>query len=288
MSAGDGGAGAAPPKTVLVTGASSGIGEAVARAWGRRGDTVVLAGRDEAGLARAAREVEAAGGRAVVKRADVTREEDRVALVETARAAGATGATGATGGGATAGGGIDVLVNNAGRGFYGSVARIDPRELEALFALNVVAPLRLAQLALDPLTRTGGTIVMMSSVAGVVASPRMGAYAASKFALEALAMSLRAELVGTGVRVLVVRPGPVDTPFRARSVTTDGRAGVRPRGAAVQSPDEVAEQIARAVEAERAVLETTGFVRMASAAARHAPAAMRWISALMASRAGRD
>jgi short-subunit dehydrogenase len=285
MSAGDGGAGAAPPKTVLVTGASSGIGEAVARAWGRRGDTVVLAGRDEAGLARAEREVEAAGGRAVVKRADVTREEDRVALVETARAAGATGATG---GGATAGGGIDVLVNNAGRGFYGSVARIDPRELEALFALNVVAPLRLAQLALDPLTRTGGTIVMMSSVAGVVASPRMGAYAASKFALEALAMSLRAELVGTGVRVLVVRPGPVDTPFRARSVTTDGRAGVRPPGAAVQSPDDVAEQIARAVEQGRAVLETTGFVRMASAAARHAPAAMRWISALMASRAGRD
>ena len=136
---------------------------------------------------------------------------------------------------AKAEGGVDVLVNNAGRGYYGSAANIAVRDLEALLALNVVAPLRLAQLALDPLTRTGGTIVMISSVAGVVASPRMGAYAASKFALEALSMSLRAELVGTGVRVVVVRPGPVDTPFRAHSVTTDGRAGVRPPGAEVQT-----------------------------------------------------
>ena len=179
-----------------------------------------------------------------------------------------------------------MLVNNAGRGFYGSVARIEPRQLEELFALNVVAPLRLAQLALDPLTRSGGTIVMMSSVAGVVSSPRLGAYAASKFALEALSIALRAELGGTGVRVLVVRPGPVDTPFREHSVTTDGRAGVRPRGAAVQSADDVAAQVVDAVEAGRSVLETTAFVRVASAAARHLPGAMRWIGALMAARHG--
>ena len=152
----------------------------------------------------------------------------------------------------------------------------------------MVAPLRLAQLALDPLTRCGGTIVMMSSVAGVVSSPRLGAYAASKFALEALSMSLRAELVGTGVRVLVVRPGPVDTPFREHAVTTDGRAGVRPTGAAVQSPDDVADQIVDAVDRGRSVLETTPFVRVASAAARIAPGAMRWISALMAARGGHE
>ncbi|HEY3818581.1 MAG TPA: SDR family NAD(P)-dependent oxidoreductase [Polyangiaceae bacterium] len=257
--------------TIVVTGASGGIGEAMARAWGRRGATVVLSARDEEGLARSAREVEAAGGRAFVQRADVTREEDRVALVERARAE--TGR-------------LDVLVNNAGRGFYGSVANIDVAELEALFAVNVVAPLRLAQLALDPLTRCGGTIVMMSSVAGVVSSPRMGAYAASKFALEALSIALRAELVGTGVRVLVVRPGPVDTPFREHAVTTDGRAGVRLSSAGVQTPDDVADQVIAAVGSGRAVVETTRFVRIASAAARHAPGAMRWISALMAARGG--
>jgi short-subunit dehydrogenase len=257
--------------TVVVTGASGGIGEAIARAWGRRGATVVVSARDEAGLERTARQVEAAGGRPIVQRADVTIEEDRVRLIERARETGR----------------IDVLVNNAGRGYYGSAANIAVRDLEALLALNVVAPLRLAQLALDPLTRTGGTIVMISSVVGVVASPRMGAYAASKFALEALSMSLRAELGGTGVKVLVVRPGPVDTPFREHSWTTDGQAGVRLRRAEVQTADDVADQVLRGVDRGSAVVETTRFVQLASAAARIAPGAMRWISAAMAGRTGR-
>jgi short-subunit dehydrogenase len=197
---------------------------------------------------------------------DVTREDDRLRLIERAR---------------SEAGRIDVLVNNAGRGYYGGLAAVDVRELEALFAVNVVAPLRLLQLALDPLTRAGGTLVMVSSVAGVAALPRMGAYAASKFALEAIATVLRAELVGTGVRVLVVRPGPVDTPFRSRSLTTDGSAGVRPRGMAVQAPDEVAEQTVRAVMAGRSVVETTPFVRAASVVARVTPAVMGWIGTAM-------
>jgi short-subunit dehydrogenase len=221
-------------QAVVVTGASSGIGEALARAWARRGATLVLSARDEVGLARVARAVEAAGGRAIGVPADLTREQDRVQLVERARAEA---------------GKIDVLVNNAGRGYYGSVARIGPHDLEALFALNVVAPLHLAQLA-----------------------------------LEAISMSLRAELAGTGVRVIVVRPGPVDTGFREHAVVTDGRAGVRPRGADAQSPDEVADQTLRAVDRGQSVLETTAFVRLASAAARIAPGAMRWVTAAMAAR----
>lgn len=257
--------------TVVVTGASAGIGQSVARGWAARGATVVLSARDEEALGHVAREVERAGGRAIVQPGDVTREEDRARLVEVARATGR----------------LDVLVNNAGRGYYGSIAQIDPQELQVLFALNVVAPLRLAQLALDPLTRCGGTIVMMSSVAGVVAAARLGAYAATKFALEAIAMSLRAELSGTGVRVVVVRPGPVDTGFRRNAVTTDGLAGVRPYGASVQTSDEVASQVLRAVDQGRSVVETTAFVRVASAAARMAPGAMRWIGAAMGSRGPR-
>jgi short-subunit dehydrogenase len=255
-------------RTVVITGASAGIGQCLARAWGKRGATVVLSARDEEALQRVAGEVTRAGGRAVVQRADVTVEADRVKLVEVARATGR----------------IDVLVNNAGRGHYGSIMQVSPDDLQALFALNVVAPLRLAQLALDPLTRCGGTVVVMSSVAGVVAAPRLGAYAATKFALEALSMALRAELGGTGVRVCVVRPGPVDTGFRVNAVTTDGSAGVRPPGASVQTPDDVADQVVEAVDLGRPVVETTAFVRLASAAARMAPAAMRWIGAAMGSR----
>jgi short-subunit dehydrogenase len=200
-------------------------------------------------------------------RGDVTREADRVRLVELARER--TGR-------------LDVLVNNAGRGYYGSTAQIDAGELEALFALNVVAPLRLAQLAIDPLTRTSGAIVMMSSVAGVIAAPRMGAYAATKFALEAIAMTLRAELAGSGVRVVVVRPGPVDTPFRANAIATDGVAGVRPPGSQVQTPDEIAALTIRAVERGVPIVETSAFVRVTSAAARVAPGVVRWATAMMA------
>jgi short-subunit dehydrogenase len=257
-------------QTVIITGASSGIGEALARAWARRGATVILSARSEKALARVADDIRRDhAGKAIVHPGDVTREEDRVALVGSARAH--TGR-------------LDVIVNNAGRGYYGSVARIDVGEIEALFALNVIAPLRLAQLAIDPLTRTGGCIVMMSSLAGVVAAPRMGAYAGSKFALEAITMSLRAELVGTGVRVVVVRPGPVDTGFQDHAITTDGRAGVRPPGSRAQTPEQVAEQTIRAAARGAAVVETTPYVRLISATARMAPGAMRWLTAVSAGR----
>src|SRR5262249_41204919 len=155
--------------------------------------------------------------------------------------------------------GLDVLVNNAGRGYYGEVTKIDPREFEGVFALNVLAPLCLAQLAMEPLRKSCGTIVMISSIAGVVAAPHMGAYAATKFALEALSMSLRAEIAKDNIHVLVVRPGPVDTPFREHSIARGEKRGVRPRGATVQTPDNVACQIVNAIDRRASVLETTLF-----------------------------
>jgi short-subunit dehydrogenase len=253
--------------SVLITGASSGIGRAAALEWARRKARVALSARSHEQLAEVAREVTAAGGDALVVPGDVTREEDRVALVESASAAF---------------GGIDVLVNNAGRGYYSAFRDIDAAELEALFALNVVAPVRLTQLALPALERSRGVVVMVSSLAGVVSAPRLGAYAASKFALEALASGLRAEVAASGVRVVVVRPGPVDTAFRANSITHGGEAGVRPRGAKAQTPEDVGALVVRAAERGTPVVETSLYVHAVSFVARHTPAILRWATARMA------
>lgn len=256
-------------QVVAITGASSGIGRALALAWAKRGAALVLSARNEVLLAKVAKEVAHCGGTAFVEPGDVTREEDRLRILARAK---------------KEHGRLDVLVNNAGRGYYGSSRTIEIGELEAIFRLNVFAPLRLTQLAIDPLTRSSGTVVMMSSVAGVVAAPRLGAYAASKFALEALSMSLRAELSGTGVKVVVVRPGPVDTDFRANAVTTDGQPGVRPPGAKIQTAEEVAELTLRAVDRGRSVVETSGFVKLASFASRALPGAFRAVSRVLAAK----
>ncbi len=231
---------------LVVTGASSGIGRAIALACAKRGDTVFAS----------ARHIESEHPNIVALEGDVTREEDRARLIESA-------------------GEIDVLVNNAGRGYYAPFASIDARELEDLFRLNVIAPLRLTQLALPALRRSKGVVVMMSSVAGVVSSPKLGAYSASKFALEALAIALRAEVEADGISVTVIRPGPVDTPFRANSVTRDTTPGVRPAGSSKQTAEDIAEYTLSAIARRKPVVETSAFVRVASFGARVVPPIFR-------------
>lgn len=245
-----------------------GIGRALALAWAERGATVVLSARSEDALDAVARDVERAGGRGIVVAGDVTDERHREQLI--ARAAEA--------------GGVDVLVNNAGRGFYSPALAIDLDEMRRLFELNVFAPLRLVQLAATHLERSHGTIVMMSSIAGVVAAPRYGAYAASKFALEALSMSMRAELASRGVRVVVIRPGPVDTPFRANAARAPGMVGYDAPDPKAQSAEDVARLTLRAVDRARPITETSNYVRFASAALRFAPAGLRVALRRMADR----
>lgn len=245
--------------TVIITGASMGIGRALALAWADERATVILSARGREALERVAAEVSARGGRPVVVPGDVTSEEHRVELVRHAEEHG----------------GVDVLVNNAGRGYYSPATQIDIDKLRELFELNVVAPLRLVQLAAPHLERARGTVVMMSSVAGVVAAPKYAAYAASKFALEAIAMSLRSELAAVGVRVVVIRPGPVDTPFREHATRAEGMVGYDAPDPKAQPADVVAQKTVRAVLRGTPVIETSNFVRVASATGRYAPAVLR-------------
>jgi short-subunit dehydrogenase len=246
-----------------------GIGRALAIRWAADGATVILAARSEEALGDVAREVRAAGGSAVVVAGDVTDSRYREGLVE--RAVAACGS-------------LDVLVNNAGRGFRARTTAIDLDEMRRLFELNVIAPLHLAQLAAPHLEKTRGTIVMLSSVAGVVAAPRYGAYSASKFALEALSMAMRSELASRGVRVVVIRPGPVATPFRANAHRAAGEVGYDSPDPNAQSAEEIARQTVRAVARGTPVVETSGFVRLASSASRFAPAALRIALRRMADR----
>lgn len=258
--------------TIVLTGASMGIGRALALAWARRGETLVLSARSERELEDVASEVKTLGGRAISIPGDVTDAEYRRKLVE--RAVQATG-------------GIDVLVNNAGRGYYASFDEVDLDTMRALFELNVFAPLALAQLSKPHLERSRGTIVMLSSVAGVVAAPRYAAYSASKFALEAMSMAMRSELAHAGVSVVVVRPGPVATPFRANSHRGDSGDYTKPDPKA-QSPEVVAERVLRAVQRGSDVDETSAFVKFASGVSRHAPPAMRLALGWMAKRPRED
>ena len=256
-------------KTVIITGASTGIGKALALAWASEADKplLVLSARGRDALDEVAAAVAEKGARALVVPGDVTDEAHRAALVAEAVAHG---------------GGVDVLVNNAGRGFYSPALDVDIAKLRDLFELNVIAPLRLVQLAAPHLTETRGVVVMMSSVAGIVAAPKYAAYAASKFAIEAIAMSLRSELASCGVRVVVVRPGPVDTPFRANATRAEGIAGYDAPDPKAQPVDVVARQTLRAIKRGTPIVHTSNFVRLASAGSRFAPAVLRRVLRRMA------
>jgi short-subunit dehydrogenase len=245
--------------TIVLTGASMGIGRALALEWAKRKATLILSARGKEALHEVARDVESAGGHAIPVQGDVTEEAHREELVACAVSTGS----------------LDVLVNNAGRGFYAPWEKIDVAEMRALFELNVFSPLRLAQIAGPHLERAKGTVVMMSSIAGVVAAPRYAAYAASKFALEAVSMAMRSELAASGVRVAVIRPGPVDTPFRANATRAEGSVGYDAPDPKAQKAEDVAAMIVRAVERGTAVVETSNYVRAVSALTRIVPPALR-------------
>jgi len=217
-------------KIAVVTGASSGIGEATARALSGRGASVVLAARSVDRLRMLERDLSAAGRRVLVVETDVSDVASVEAMIEET---------------AAAFGVVDVLVNNAGIGLSGRVAEVRAEDLRYVFEVNVIGPLNCIQAAL-PHMRSGGRIINVSSVVGKRAIPKVGAYCATKSALNALSDSLRVEIAERGITVTSVYPGTTRTAFRDNSRRTkDEKRGWRPKGV---TPDLVAERIARAAE----------------------------------------
>ena len=217
-------------KVAVVTGASSGIGDATARELAARGASVVLAARAVETLAGIEDSILAAGGRSLTVGTDVSDRSSVEAMVE--RAVGEFGS-------------LDILVNNAGLGLSGRVADLRPEDLRYVFEVNTVGPLNCVQAALPRMQR-GARIINVSSVVGKRAIPKVGGYCATKFALNALSDALRVEIADRGITVTSVYPGTTRTAFRDNSRRTkDEKRGWRPRGV---TPDEVAEKIADAAE----------------------------------------
>jgi short-subunit dehydrogenase len=217
-------------KVAVVTGASSGIGEAAARALAERGAAVVLVARAEDKLLFLEREISAAGGRVLSVRTDVADADSVEAMIERTTEEFDS---------------LDILVNNAGLGLSGRVEDLRAEDLRHVFEVNLLGPLNCVQAAL-PRMRRGGQIINVSSVIGKRAIPKVGGYCATKAALNALSDALRVEVAGRGIAVTSVYPGTTRTAFRENSRRTKSeKRGWRPRGV---TPERVAEKIAAAAE----------------------------------------
>jgi short-subunit dehydrogenase len=227
-------------RRVLITGATGGIGGAIAREFVTRGCAVTVTGRRERDLERLVSEL---GPPARGCIAELTNLEEARELL--ARA-----------------GPIDVLVANAGVEIPQDLAVVSEAELEEAIRINLLAPAALARAALVPMKERGeGHIVFMSSVAGLVATSGNGTvYTATKWGLRGLGLALRQELYGTGIGVSTIFPGPV------RGAGMFARTHVAlPRGAGTVSPQNVARSVARAVEQDRPeITVAAGSVRVSA------------------------
>ena len=236
------------PRTVLVTGASSGIGEATARLFLERGWTVHAAARRTEHMQALA----SAGAR--IHHLDLTEEASIDALVSEIGAAAER---------------LEVIVNNAGIGVYGSVEEVPLDEARRQFEVNLFGIARLTQRFLPEMRAAGsGTIVNVSSIGGRVYTPMGAWYHASKHALEGWSDCLRIEVAPFGIRVVVVEPGAIETEFAEIAIAPllDRSEGgpyatlARKMAAATRrayldkkasSPDLIGRLIVRAVESRR-------------------------------------
>ena len=214
----------------LVTGASSGIGRAVAHRLAREGARVVALGRDAEALTGLATH-------AVVCDLGVPGSWRRAA---------------------EAAGEVDVLVNNAGIGWAGRFTDMPSDASERLLAVDLVAPILLTRALLPGmLERRHGHVVNVASIVAHTGGKEEAVYAAAKAGLLAFSESLRQELARTSVRVSVVTPGAIDTPFFARRGSPYGRRWPRPL-----PPERVADAVVRAIATGRAEIFVPGWMTL--------------------------
>ena len=212
---------------VLLTGATGGIGQAIAKAFAERGATLILSGRRIDVLDDLANEL---GAQSVA--GDLSDRADVDRLIAEA-------------------GDIDVLIANAGLPSSGAFTELTQEQIDRMIEVNLRAPIALAHAAAEGMVaRRRGHIVLISSLAGKVSSPASAIYSATKFGLRGFALGIREDLRPYGVGVSVVLPGFI------RDAGMFADAGVElPRGVGTRTPDDVAAGVIRAIERNRAEVE---------------------------------
>lgn len=229
-------------RAVLVTGASEGIGRATSLRLARAGAKLGLMARGESGLRALSQEIAALGGEALAIPGDVSVAADGArAVSEMERRFG----------------GLDALVNNAGLGFLRGAEEATDAEIETMIAVNLLGLIRMTRAALPELLgRPGSALVNIASTAGRIGAPYYSYYTATKFAVVGLTESWRRELGPRGLRVTLVLPAAVETPFLDKA----GRAralGAGPAGTVLR-PEQVAAGIERALRRHPAEIYIPG------------------------------
>ncbi len=252
-------------KVALITGASSGIGAALARELARHGADLVLAARREDRLRDLAREIEATGRHALVVACDVTRDGELERAVAAA---------------VERYGRLDVAIANAGFGVVGRVDQLTLDDYRRQLDTNVFGVIRTLYAALPELQKTRGQFVVLGSVAGHVPSPVTSAYSMSKFAVRGFTESIHDELSSLGVSVTLVSPGFVDSEIRRVDRGQVRETAPDPVPAWLRMPtDRAARIIVRAIQRRRREVVVTTHGKLLVYVYRHAPWLLRFLIA---------
>ena len=217
-------------KVIVITGASSGIGEAMARLYSKMGAKVVLGARNEEKLSLLTQIIRSEGGEAIYAVTDVTNESDCKRLIERA---------------VEAFGGIDVMICNAGISMRAIFDDVEMSVLHRVMDVNFWGTAYCAKYALPYLQASKGSLVGISSVAGLHGLPGRTGYSASKFAMTGLLETIRVENIKKGLHVMIACPGVTASNVRFSALTADGsKQGETPREEAKMM---TAEEVARIV-----------------------------------------